>query len=233
VKNLLIDCDQVFDVLTRGPFPSGSPDDDGVEHHLRACHECRQLAEALRPAVALLHEAVTADEASHLPGYQGSLPAIAALSPAATAYLQAPVRRAAHGYSQSLAAVRFLAASILVAALSLLVYSFTMLPGAGSNLPSARLNLAQDSPPSDLADGVPDPQGLAKLASLQLPVECFSPVNRRAAQKDPVQIAAALTDGSIDALRCCTECHRAGAGSVRGGQFVAVVKESCQACHRS
>ena len=74
MKRLLLNCDQVFEVLTRGPFPSGAPEDEAVERHLRACHECRQLAEALRPAVALFHEAVSADEALELPEYQGSLP---------------------------------------------------------------------------------------------------------------------------------------------------------------
>ena len=74
MKQVLLNCDQVFDVLTRGPFPTGSADDEGVEHHLRACHECRQLAEALRPAVDLLHETVPQDGAAELPTYQGSLP---------------------------------------------------------------------------------------------------------------------------------------------------------------
>src|SRR3954449_12551116 len=74
VKRPLLNCDQVFDVLTRGPFPTGEPQDEAVERHLRACHECRQLAEALRPAVALLHEAVSGEEAEQLPEYQGSLP---------------------------------------------------------------------------------------------------------------------------------------------------------------
>ena len=74
MKQLLVSCDQVFDVLTRGPFPTGAASDEGVEQHLRACHECRQLAEALRPAVALMHEAVSAEQAIDLPGYQGSLP---------------------------------------------------------------------------------------------------------------------------------------------------------------
>src|SRR4051794_12071787 len=74
VKRTLINCDQVFEVLTRGPFPTGGPDDEAVERHLRACHECRQLAEALRPAVALMHEAVAADQAADLPEYQGALP---------------------------------------------------------------------------------------------------------------------------------------------------------------
>ena len=74
MKRLLLNCDQVFEVLTRGPFPTGEPQDEAVERHLRACHECRQLAEALRPAVALLHEAVSSEEAEQLPEYQGSLP---------------------------------------------------------------------------------------------------------------------------------------------------------------
>jgi len=74
VKCLLLNCDQVFEVLTRGPFPTGEPQDEAVERHLRACHECRQLAEALRPAVALMHEAVSSEEAEQLPEYQGSLP---------------------------------------------------------------------------------------------------------------------------------------------------------------
>ena len=71
---LLVNCDQVFDVLTRGPFPTGEASDEAVEQHLRACHDCRRLAEALRPAVALMHEAVSGDQALSLPEYQGSLP---------------------------------------------------------------------------------------------------------------------------------------------------------------
>lgn len=72
---LLLDCDDVFDRLTRGPFPSGAADDDAVESHICACHECRELAEALRPAVKLMHEAY-ADVGEHdrnLPVYQGSV----------------------------------------------------------------------------------------------------------------------------------------------------------------
>ena len=67
-------CDQVFEILTRGPFPSGEADDAIVELHLTACHECRQLAEALRPAVELMHEALDSDQADVLPGYRGVLP---------------------------------------------------------------------------------------------------------------------------------------------------------------
>jgi hypothetical protein len=69
---LLLDCDDVFDRLTRGPFPSGAPDDEAVEAHLCTCHECRQLAEALRPAVKLMHEAYADTSDEPLPVYTGS-----------------------------------------------------------------------------------------------------------------------------------------------------------------
>jgi hypothetical protein len=68
-------CDQVFERLTRGPFPGGSMSDSAedarVERHLACCHDCRRLAEALRPAVELFHEAL--DQTDDLPRYAGSL----------------------------------------------------------------------------------------------------------------------------------------------------------------
>lgn len=64
-------CDDVFDRLTRGPFPSGAPEDGAVEAHLSHCVSCRRLAEALRPAVELFQEAVGPEECFGLPGYHG------------------------------------------------------------------------------------------------------------------------------------------------------------------
>src|SRR5262245_36461260 len=46
-----MDCDQVFMILTRGPFPTGEAWDEDVEAHLETCGECWRLAEALRPAL--------------------------------------------------------------------------------------------------------------------------------------------------------------------------------------
>jgi hypothetical protein len=66
-------CDDVFDVLTRKPFPSGDTDDEIVESHLAVCHECRQLAEAFRPAVGLFHESMSAEIDDKLPSYRGRL----------------------------------------------------------------------------------------------------------------------------------------------------------------
>src|SRR5688500_3081731 len=76
MRKLLMNCDQVFDVLTRGPVPTGAEGDGAVARHLRACDECRQLAEALQPAVEVLHESIARDEAANLPEYQGALMAI-------------------------------------------------------------------------------------------------------------------------------------------------------------
>ena len=49
----ILSCDAVFDVLTRAPFPDSGSDSESVEAHLSVCHECRCLAEALRPAIGL------------------------------------------------------------------------------------------------------------------------------------------------------------------------------------
>lgn len=64
-----IDCDQVFAILTRGPFPSGDSTDTSVECHLETCDSCRQIAEALRPASSLFHESVSLFELNDLPRY--------------------------------------------------------------------------------------------------------------------------------------------------------------------
>ena len=68
-----MNCNQVFNILTRGPFPSGEPTDASVEIHLATCSGCRRLAEALRPALEVFQEAVGPDECSALPGYWGEL----------------------------------------------------------------------------------------------------------------------------------------------------------------
>lgn len=51
-----IDCEIVFDVLTRGPVSLN--DEPEVRDHLCHCSECRQLAEAFRPAIGLIHESL-------------------------------------------------------------------------------------------------------------------------------------------------------------------------------
>lgn len=66
-----MDCDRVFTILTRGPFPTGEPWDEQVEAHLEVCTDCWRLAEALRPALEVFQEAIPPAESRNLPGYWG------------------------------------------------------------------------------------------------------------------------------------------------------------------
>ena len=66
-----MNCDQVFMILTRGPFPTGEPWDEEVEAHLESCADCWRLADALRPALEVFQEAVPPAESRDLPGYWG------------------------------------------------------------------------------------------------------------------------------------------------------------------
>jgi hypothetical protein len=66
-----MDCDQVFKILTCGPFPTGEPWDEQVEAHLETCADCWRLAEALRPALEVVQEAIPPAEGRNLPGYWG------------------------------------------------------------------------------------------------------------------------------------------------------------------
>src|SRR5262249_36867583 len=74
-----MDCDQVFMILTRGPFPTGEAWDEQVEAHLEVCSECWRLAEALRPALEVFQEAVPPAESRDLPGYWGDARPAAAI----------------------------------------------------------------------------------------------------------------------------------------------------------
>ena len=92
-----MDCDHVFDILTRGPFPTGDPVDELVEAHLEVCAECWRFAEALRPALEVFQEAVPPAEGRDLPGYWGDArPAasvVAEISSSSARSVLVPVRR--------------------------------------------------------------------------------------------------------------------------------------------
>ena len=65
----MIDCERVFVVLTRGPFPTGEDIDHFVESHLAVCADCRRLAEALSPSDQIVRESLSAEEGRSLPRY--------------------------------------------------------------------------------------------------------------------------------------------------------------------
>lgn len=241
MKKLLLNCDQVFEVLTRGPFPTGQDGDEAVEHHLRACYDCRRLAEALRPAVELLHEAVAADQAIDLPEYQGSLleSEIREREPIKDRTLARGVRRIAnppkdsrqdvHRYDRVVNAVRLMAASILVAALGILLYGISISPSFVRQSPDARGSIA---PQPTLARYLPDEEGLLTLVSLNLPDACLPAHHRPLLAEDAANLLAAIEAGSLETLRCCTECHRAKESKFTSESVVIVTQQNCQVCHR-
>ena len=213
-----LNCDQVFDVLTRGPFPTGEAIDAPVERHLAACHECRALAEALRPAVELFHEAIDPEECRDLPGYHGVgassaagglaqmvAQAIENDSPPRAASLPVAPRRVTAwsrltGYRPSQLEA-FLAALAVGALFVLSLAGF-----GGFEAPTA--------PPAVAI--TPTSDGLMQLAALELRPACFS-----------------WSQGSsASSLHCCTECHAAKGERALSKPTIAVLTASCRACHR-
>ncbi|MEX2025840.1 MAG: hypothetical protein WEH44_01045, partial [Pirellulaceae bacterium] len=203
---LLVSCDQVFDCLTRGPFPSGCRDDDAVQRHLDACHECRQLAEALRPAVALLHESLPASEAADLPSY-GAAEVDDGLGERADGALAARIRqimdrqevrpRRITSEEKWLSAVRFTAAALLLAALG------TLLTGVFWPQHAERRMVIR---PSFSGEHQPTAEGLLHLASLKLPEGCVPGMPTAMSEAGANPLRAANPAAHV----CCTPCLAAG-----------------------
>jgi len=224
MRKLLMNCDQVFEVLTRGPFPTGAESDEAVEHHLRCCHDCRELAEALQPAVELLHEAIAPEDASGLPEYQGVLASARSSVATAEAWRPTPlsVRRLAptkvieRRLSTLASFARFTAALVLFGALGSLVW--------GVISTAKQTAASREHVPARL-----DQAGLLRLASLNLPAECFprEVLSSLGSFSHPAPPAAI----NHEALRCCTECHNAANAQRAVLGTVAAMHRSCVACH--
>ncbi len=241
MPKLLMNCDQVFDVLTRGPFPTGDASDAAVEHHLRACHACRTLAEALQPAVEILHESISAAEATGLPEYQGVLArldhrvAVAEPTRAELASTEAQrrtplsVRRLPSKVQRRASSVavyaRFTAAIVLLVAMGSLIWGAletTKQPLARTSRSPARLDRA----------------GLVTLALLDLPTQCqrgsgvFGGRTSSIMEDSiPPQTEGPLAAINQEALRCCRECHDAAHPQRPLITDLAPLRQSCTACH--
>ncbi|HUE70532.1 MAG TPA: hypothetical protein VMP01_06545 [Pirellulaceae bacterium] len=226
---LLVSCDQVFDCLTRGPFPSGSRDDDAVQRHLESCHECRQLAEALRPAVALLHEALPESEAADLPSY-GAAEADDGLCERADGALAARIRqimdrqevrpRRINSEEKWLSALRFTAAAMLLAALA------TLLTGVFWPQHGERRMVIR---PSFSGKHQPNAEGLLHLASLKLPEGCLPGMQTAMSEGGANPLRSAIGAAHV----CCTRCHAAGKEGVLTQRTVVALQQSCVACHEA
>ena len=217
-----MNCDQVFEVLTSGPFPAGHPSDSTVELHLQSCHDCRQLAEALRPAVEIFHESLAGTDNHALPSYEGTLRAadvglpqlvMTMIEEEAACSLAVPVattterRIGRNGWPIAAAIVMVVFMGVLAVRQQFSGQSATDYELAGT--PSS--------------DHQPDDSGKQYLLAMRLPTVCF-------------HIDESRTDNSQVAPRhmhlCCTQCHNAARPDRSPLTNVAFLERSCKACHQ-
>ncbi|MBI2825410.1 MAG: hypothetical protein HYX69_12055 [Planctomycetia bacterium] len=238
-------CDDIFDVLTRGPFPSGAADDEVVERHLAACAGCRRLAEALRPAVELLQEAIVPEESHGLPGYRGQVAWSESEWP--FEYEEAaPAARSARAPSP----VR----PFVIPAANLLRFAAAVLVGVTAaagwhGLAALRAIPANGQPPvrasdtagSNVSGGNParlpsvtDRPDRGWLAAQVLPAVCRDGAARPRQgdnAHDPRQAAFQVAALDSSDLNCCTDCHSSATSGRLAPEARTLVARACLACH--
>jgi len=218
-------CDDVFDVLTRGPFPTGQHETDmPIERHLTVCHSCRELAEALRPATEMLAngQAETTEEDFALPVF---------LADDSTPSHRCITDQTERPTTDLVAAVR---GPLIALALCLMIVLAVL--GNWSH----GLNVGGKAPPADsyattggngvpnLSELVPGPNACS-LASIDAAVE------KQAGGND---LLSGLANQNFTSAHCCSQCHHAQAEkanaqrtvSLKGPQMLALVSR-CQHCH--
>ena len=189
-----VSCEHVFEILTRAPFSADDECDASVERHLVDCHECRCLAESIRPAVDLFTEAMADCDQAELPSYRGVVkewappkvrtrdttlfpPAMRAVS---TDGLPINDRRVAH---------RGLLVGTLVA---LLIVMFTLASGSSSGWrfqENFQAIAAADTSSTQLAD--------CPLPGWQLAADCTTQL-RRALTRPVAKRTTEMTAESVD-----------------------------------
>lgn len=243
-----MDCDQVFMVLTRGPFPSGDADDQAVEEHLLDCESCRRVALALQPAIELFEEATSLDEKDELPTYWGRL-----ISANPTEYLEddsseieltfQPRRSAATRFGRVPSSNRSrpergdtrsrwpMAGAFLIG----IIFCLTALEWMTGSLdakaplqplPSDNSPVSIRSLPARTAS-MPSMAGLLVCPREERPVDAdkVEPVD------DSLPKAKGAATAESQAAACCTECHKAGDPSDLNKAAITQVVMACQGCH--
>ena len=252
----MIDCDRVFDVLTRGPFPTGGADDAAVEAHLAKCHDCARLAAALRPAIELFEEAVGPDEGHDLPSYWGEVAVESSERRAARADTAHQVRRRrirrplvhySHAVGQLTNSNVWQVAALV--ALGVFIGSFVrgIAPaqvdrprdGAAAAMASNAHNGKGPVPTSGTSNrtastgatstGTAGPV-VAGDTMVLLPLACLGV----AEHNNPDEAAddrSWVERRFVDLDRCCTRCHNATPEAAVPVSATASVQKSCRFCH--
>jgi len=235
-----MNCDQVFDILTRGPFPTGHESDAAVERHLGSCTECRRLADALRPALDLFRESIPAEESHDLPGYWGDLVELSSDHGSQTGIAQLvrlPValhRRMDRGRDwisqRSSHGLRFAAAVAVGVIIGAILWGAGV-PARQPSSPGERVatgvSSEQNSPAGKMSDNVSIRNKV--LMAINFSPECFGiRLDRKASDSKP--FAKLLAQADYSHLLCCTRCHASGSRSAAPAAIASVAR-SCSACH--
>jgi hypothetical protein len=236
-----MNCDRVFDILTRGPFPTGHDSDYDVERHLSECPDCHRLAEALRPALELFEESIPLEEGRDLPGYWGELspapspnrlgrqtqvaappaepmtPRPPAPAPSLWQFLAQPASRVA----AAVAAGVVLALLLRAAGLSETPapYETAMVAPSGVEADASQVRPAIQS--ATLSPG-------RLLNAIQLSPACWGGAEGPATL-EVAQLPAAMRHNQ---LRCCTNCHHQGHTAATPKEAIATVARACVGCHQ-
>jgi hypothetical protein len=225
-----MNCDQVFDILTRGPFPTGTSCDVPVEAHLSECAECHQLAEALRPAIELFQEAVDPEESRDLPGYW-----------CAVAEKQSPVLSYAREIEPRAVAAQFVGEPADPGHYSALtLWRMAAMVAVGitvGTLMSARTLDGFNWPPRNggavgapaAGDELPSNTNFARMELAALSAACFEHRPERSPRYS-VEEKSLLEGAGLENLSCCSGCHNSGSDKVTSAQTMRVV-QACQYCH--
>lgn len=219
-------CDDVFEVLTRAPFPTGEHETDmPIQRHLTVCHSCRELAEALRPATEMLAngQADTADDDSPLPVFLAD-----DSTPSHRCITDQPERPT----TDIVAAIR---GPLIALALCLMIvlavqgnWSHSSSSSDNSRTTSGGFAATGASGAGNLADLVAGPN-ICSLVSVDA---------ARASQTEDGELLSNLAEQNFTSAHCCSQCHHADSDkakahqgvSLKGPQMVALVNR-CQHCH--
>ncbi len=219
-------CDDVFEVLTRAPFPTGEHDTDmPIERHLTVCHSCRELAEALRPATDMLAHGQSETNAENTP-----LPVFLAddSTPSHRCITDQPERQT----TDLVAAIR---GPLIAVALCLMVV--LAVQGNWSHGSTGSDN-SQSAPGNFAASGA---SGGGNLTELMGSANVCSLVSVDAvfeSKESDGELLSNLADHKFTSAHCCSQCHHAEtnkaeaqkAASLKGPQMLALVNR-CQHCH--
>jgi hypothetical protein len=225
-----MNCDEVFAILTRGPFPSGDRHDRLVESHLQLCLDCQRLAEALRPNDENRPEAVAPEDTVSLPGYWGG-PLNADIHPilslAKTAGQSQPqpkrTQRARKSQRQSINFRHFTAAVVLGIVVAAVLRTLI----AGSELPRNTIPGSGGYGSGNLLDPFDHQAALNGR-----PTSCVRNL------VDPDRLLADSENGGYSYQlsrvvdHCCDRCHHAGNSlNPLRSEAKAELRRNCAACH--